>query len=57
MAKVLEVKNISKEFFGNQVLKDINFSMEKGEILGLVVENGAGKSTLMKILFGMNEIA
>ncbi len=54
---VLEVKNISKDFFGNQVLKDINFTMEKGEILGLVGENGAGKSTLMKILFGMNEIA
>ncbi|MGN1189495.1 MAG: sugar ABC transporter ATP-binding protein [Candidatus Ornithospirochaeta sp.] len=54
---VLEVKNISKDFFGNQVLKDINFTMEKGEILGLVGENGAGKSTLMKILFGMNEIS
>ena len=34
MTPVLEVKNISKDFFGNQVLKDINFSMEKGEILG-----------------------
>ena len=54
---VLEVKSISKDFFGNQVLKDINFTMEKGEILGLVGENGAGKSTLMKILFGMNEIS
>jgi len=53
---LLEMKHISKDFFGNQVLNDINFSLKKGEILGLVGENGAGKSTLMKILFGMDEI-
>ena len=53
---LLEMKHISKDFFGNQVLSDINFSLKQGEILGLVGENGAGKSTLMKILFGMDEI-
>lgn len=53
---LLEMRHISKEFFGNKVLSDVNFTLHEGEILGLVGENGAGKSTLMKILFGMDEI-
>lgn len=55
-APLLEMRNISKDFFGNQVLTDVSFSLHKGEILGLVGENGAGKSTLMNILFGMDVI-
>ncbi len=55
-APLLEMRNIKKDFFGNQVLTDINFTLNAGEVLGLCGENGAGKSTLMKILFGMDVI-
>ena len=53
---LLEMRNIRKDFFGNQVLTDINLTLREGEVIGLVGENGAGKSTLMKILFGMDVI-
>jgi simple sugar transport system ATP-binding protein len=53
MKNVLEMKNISKTYYGNQVLKGVSISVGEGEVLGLVGENGAGKSTLMNILFGM----
>lgn len=52
-AHVLELKNISKEYYGTRVLTDVSISLAPGEIHALVGENGAGKSTLMNILFGM----
>ena len=53
---LLEMRNIKKDFFGNQVLTDINMTVHEGEVVGLVGENGAGKSTLMRILFGADMI-
>lgn len=50
---LLNIKDVSKEYYGNRVLKDINIEIKKGEIHALIGENGAGKSTLMNILFGM----
>lgn len=50
MANLLEMKNISKSFYGVKVLSEVNFSLERGEVVALCGENGAGKSTLMKIL-------
>ena len=47
------MKNISKTYFENKVLKDISIKVKSGEIHALLGENGAGKSTLMNILFGM----
>ena len=51
--ELLQMKEITKEFSENRVLKEVSLSIKKGEIHGLVGETGAGKSTLMNILFGM----
>lgn len=54
--EVLAMKGITKVYPNGIVAnKDINFSIDEGEIHALVGENGAGKSTLMKILFGLEK--
>ena len=50
---VLQLKDITKSFFGVQVLHGISLELNEGEILGLVGENGAGKSTMMNIIGGV----
>jgi putative multiple sugar transport system ATP-binding protein len=53
MTALLEMRSVSKSFAGVQALRDVNFTVEAGQIHALVGENGAGKSTLMKVLSGV----
>jgi|LFRM01.1.fsa_nt_gb ABC-2 type transport system ATP-binding protein len=46
----LQVKNLSKQIDGKQILSDINFAVPQGEILALVGPNGAGKTTTLKCI-------
>lgn len=50
---MLEVKNLSKEFSGRQILKDVSFKLKDGETLTIVGPSGAGKTTLLRIIAGL----
>ena len=50
MGKVIEVKHLRKTFGQHEVLKDISFSVETGEVLCIIGASGSGKSTLLRCL-------
>lgn len=50
--KVIEVKNLVKQYGSRRAVDDLSFTVEKGQIIGLLGPNGAGKSTTMNIITG-----
>ena len=54
MSIIVELKDVTKKFAGVTALKNVNLSVQKGEVVGLIGDNGAGKSTLIKTLVGVH---
>ena len=58
---VLDVRNLSVQYLtengASEIIKDISFKVEKGEIAGLVGESGSGKSTAMLAVMGLGDRA
>ncbi|MFB2603403.1 ATP-binding cassette domain-containing protein, partial [Rhizobium phaseoli] len=52
LTAVLELTNISKHFGAIQAVNDVSFTLEAGQVVGLMGDNGAGKSKLVKMIAG-----
>ncbi|AZQ57298.1 ABC transporter ATP-binding protein [Maribacter sp. MJ134] len=52
---MIYIENLSKHYSKKQVLKNINFSFEKGQVYGIVGENGSGKTTLFRCISGLEK--
>lgn len=54
MSNFIECKGLSKKYSNKEVLKNVNLTLEKGKIYGLIGRNGAGKTTLLSIMAAQN---
>lgn len=55
MPVFIEINNLTMDFGGKAILKDINLTIDEGEVIGIIGRSGAGKTTLMHLLRGIKE--
>lgn len=53
MNNIVEVKNLTKNYFNKKALNQLDLNIEKGKVVGILGPNGSGKTTLIKILTGL----
>ncbi len=53
MKPIVEIKDLSKNYFNKKALDNINLSIQSGKVVGVLGPNGSGKTTLIKILAGL----
>ena len=54
MTNIITAKNLNKSFGSFQALKNINLTIRKGQIVGIIGANGAGKTTLLNSILGLS---
>ncbi len=56
MKKLLECQNLCKSFGKKQILKDVSFEIDEGDVLAFIGPNGSGKTTTIKLILGLQSI-
>ena len=54
---IIQVENLSKSYGSLCVIKDISFSVQKGEVLGIIGPSGSGKSTLLRCITQLETVS